>query len=57
MAVPSPCVSICDLDETSGYCKGCWRTIDEVASWLYYSDDEKAQVIDKLEQRKQQIQP
>ncbi|NBO18229.1 MAG: DUF1289 domain-containing protein [Proteobacteria bacterium] len=52
MTVPSPCISICALDEHSGLCKGCYRTGDEIAHWLYYSDDEKRQVLARLEQRR-----
>jgi predicted Fe-S protein YdhL (DUF1289 family) len=31
--VPSPCIGICVLDPATGWCKGCFRTIDEIASW------------------------
>lgn len=30
---PSPCVSVCQMDEASGYCEGCLRTIDEIMDW------------------------
>ena len=28
--VPSPCISICRMDEKTGLCEGCQRTIDEI---------------------------
>jgi len=28
----SPCINICSLDE-HGYCRGCYRTIEEIAAW------------------------
>ncbi|NNM61788.1 MAG: DUF1289 domain-containing protein, partial [Steroidobacteraceae bacterium] len=28
----SPCISICALDE-HGYCRGCYRTLKEIANW------------------------
>ena len=31
--VPSPCISICRMDPDSGLCMGCFRTLDEIASW------------------------
>jgi len=31
--VPSPCISICEMDARSGLCKGCQRTIEEIAAW------------------------
>ena len=57
MSVPSPCISICSMDEVSGYCKGCWRTVDEVASWLYFNDGEKLRIIEELKQRKRSPNP
>jgi hypothetical protein len=44
------------MDEETGYCKGCFRTMREVADWLYYTDEEKKQVLEKLEKRKKQPQ-
>ena len=29
----SPCVNICQMDEISGLCRGCFRTLDEIHSW------------------------
>jgi uncharacterized protein len=57
MDIPSPCISICAVDETSGYCKGCYRTVDEVASWLYYNNAQKSDVLDKLRQRREACPP
>lgn len=31
--VPSPCIGICVLDPATGWCKGCFRTINEIADW------------------------
>jgi uncharacterized protein len=31
--VPSPCMSVCQMDEASGLCEGCLRTINEIAQW------------------------
>lgn len=32
-AAISPCVGICRLDDEAGYCIGCGRTGDEIATW------------------------
>lgn len=48
----SPCISVCAIDEATGFCKGCHRTVEEVASWLYYTDDEKRRVLAALPARK-----
>ena len=31
--VPSPCMSVCQMDEALGLCKGCLRTLDEIGAW------------------------
>jgi predicted Fe-S protein YdhL (DUF1289 family) len=33
VAPPSRCVGVCRIDESSGYCVGCARTREEIASW------------------------
>lgn len=52
MKVASPCISICSIEEASGFCKGCKRTLQEVAMWLYMSEEEKARVVAQLPERK-----
>jgi predicted Fe-S protein YdhL (DUF1289 family) len=53
-SVPSPCISVCSLDEDTGFCRGCYRTGEEVEKWLRYTDAEKRAVLDALEARRQQ---
>ena len=31
--VTSPCISVCRMDDNSGLCIGCYRTIDEIVAW------------------------
>ena len=31
--VPSPCISVCQMDEITGLCQGCFRDIGEIAAW------------------------
>lgn len=31
--IDSPCVNICEIDEETGLCAGCSRTIDEISRW------------------------
>jgi predicted Fe-S protein YdhL (DUF1289 family) len=42
--VPSPCVSVCRMDASTGWCEGCLRTIDEIAGWSRMGDDERRRV-------------
>ena len=39
--LPSPCVSVCRMDASSGLCDGCQRTIEEIAAWGGASEAEK----------------
>ena len=31
--VASPCTRVCRIDDTSGLCIGCLRTLDEIVRW------------------------
>ena len=31
--VPSPCVSVCNMDAEGVFCTGCLRTLDELRAW------------------------
>ena len=50
--VPSPCVSICRMNDRSGLCEGCWRTLQEIAAWSTLGDEDKRTVWRLIEQRK-----
>lgn len=39
--VPSPCVCVCTMDAATGWCRGCLRTLDEIADWAVLDADEK----------------
>lgn len=48
----SPCVGICLLDPGTGYCRGCLRSINEIASWYDASTAEKRVILDRLDRRR-----
>jgi len=50
--VPSPCVNVCVMDEASGLCRGCARTLDEIANWIDYTRARKLAVLKKLARRR-----
>jgi uncharacterized protein len=50
--VASPCTSVCTIDQASGLCAGCFRTLDEIAGWIRFSDEEKRAVLDALPTRR-----
>src|SRR5439155_1526644 len=45
---PSPCIAVCRLDEATGFCAGCFRTIDEIRDWIIMLPDERQAVLQLL---------
>ena len=52
--VPSPCISVCRMDPDTGFCQGCFRTLEEIAAWGMASDEDKRGVWQLLIARAQQ---
>lgn len=52
MALPSPCVSVCQLDEGSGLCLGCYRTGAEIAAWRSMSPGKQHTLLNTLRDRR-----
>ena len=50
--VPSPCTSVCTMNAATGWCAGCFRTLDEIASWSVLDDDERRAVWNALDERR-----
>ena len=55
--VPSPCIGVCRMDEISGLCIGCLRTLDEIALWSVLDDDDKRAVREALPPRRRLLPP
>ena len=49
--IPSPCISVCRMSEASGWCEGCFRTLDEIAQWSRLGDADKRSVWALIERR------
>jgi hypothetical protein len=50
-ALVSPCVNVCVLDPVSGLCRGCGRTLDEIAQWTRLDNAERARITIEAPQR------
>ena len=50
--VASPCISVCVIDEPSGLCAGCYRTLDEIAAWIDLSPAARRAIVDQLPLRR-----
>ncbi|CAB3771944.1 DUF1289 domain-containing protein [Paraburkholderia humisilvae] len=53
--VPSPCINICRMNDATGWCDGCLRTIDEIANWSLLDEATRRSVWDALETRHMQL--
>ncbi|MGE3304236.1 MAG: DUF1289 domain-containing protein [Hyphomonadaceae bacterium] len=51
MAVRSPCRNICELDPQWGLCRGCGRSVPEIARWLFYPPETREELLRVLRQR------
>ena len=45
---PSPCISVCQIDNKTGFCLGCRRSLDEIRDWIIMSPEERQRVLDAL---------
>ena len=51
----SPCIAVCVMDPGTGWCRGCFRTIGEIAGWLGMSEAERRAVVAALPARRQAL--
>ena len=51
----SPCDGNCRLDYKMKICMGCFRTMDEILSWISYNEKQKDEVFKLIEQRKKEL--
>ena len=50
----SPCIGICLMDPATRTCRGCLRTINEIARWYDASAAEKQAILDSLTVRRRE---
>ena len=51
-APPSPCLGICLMDPATRQCRGCRRTVEEIARWYDATPAEKREILAALETRR-----
>lgn len=52
--VLSPCTGVCTMD-ADGYCMGCLRTLDEIAGWSGWGEEQRLRLMrDVLPKREQE---
>jgi predicted Fe-S protein YdhL (DUF1289 family) len=50
----SPCIGICLMDPATRTCRGCLRTIDEIAGWYQASIADKQAILVRLAVRRRE---
>lgn len=54
-SIESPCVKVCAIDATTGWCLGCGRSMREIAGWSSLPQATRAAIMAALDDRKAQI--
>lgn len=49
--IKTPCIKVCVVDGSSGFCLGCGRTLNEIARWARMTEAERDQVMAGLPPR------
>ena len=55
LEVKSPCISVCAMDDLTGFCQGCYRTVDEIKDWWNMEAVAQKTLLATLEKRQQQL--
>jgi len=55
-SLQTPCIKICLLDDETGLCLGCGRSIREIAGWTAMTDAERRAVMRELPARKARME-
>ena len=50
--VASPCINICKMHEPTALCRGCARTIPEIAGWSKSDDADRIRLLNLLPERR-----
>jgi len=53
--VASPCISICEMDQKSGLCSGCFRTLEEIATWSGMPNQQRWEIVKSLRERRAEL--
>ena len=52
----SPCVNVCEMDAASGWCRGCARSLNEIAGWGGTPTAVQRHILEQLPPRRIQLQ-
>ena len=46
----SPCIGVCNIDESKEACSNCGRTLDQIAIWTGMTPSERQEIIEELKE-------
>ncbi len=55
--VTSPCINVCRMDSATGFCLGCFRTIDEITVWAKIDDVRRLNILAAVARRRAEHDP
>jgi uncharacterized protein len=53
--IQSPCVGVCAMDDLSGLCQGCFRTLDEIQVWWDLDNAGKQAIVEEASKREASV--
>ncbi|WP_417673337.1 DUF1289 domain-containing protein [Roseibium sp.] len=48
----SPCTKVCQIDQYTKLCLGCYRTLDEIATWGSMTSKDRERILADLDFRR-----
>jgi uncharacterized protein len=49
--IQSPCIGVCSMDDLTGLCQGCYRTLTEIQDWWDMDNTGKQAVLVQASER------
>jgi uncharacterized protein len=49
--IQSPCIGVCSMDDLTGLCQGCYRTLAEIQDWWDMDNTGKQAVLAQASER------
>ena len=53
--IQSPCVGVCAMDDLTGLCQGCFRTLDEIQGWWDLDNTGKQAIVEEASKREASV--
>ena len=50
----TPCIGVCQYDNED-ICRGRFRTLDEISNWALMTEEERKEIMKKLDERAQSL--